>query len=443
MHIASASTFEAASPLASQPASHLASNGSASAHRAFDLATVRAEFPILRETVHGKPLVYLDNAATTQKPQAVIDTIVDYYTHYNSNVHRGIHTLSQRATDAHEAARRTVQAFLNAREDREIIFTAGCTDSANIVASSFGAHAIGAGDEVIISATEHHSNIVPWQMMCEARGALLRVVPVDDSGELMMDEYEKLLNSRTKLVAIVHVSNTLGTVNPLRHIVQKAHEHGAVVFADGAQAVAHFAVDVQDLGVDFYTFSGHKLYAPTGIGVLYGKSELLEAMPPYRGGGAMICSVTFAKTSYNVIPFKFEAGTPHIEGIIGLGAAIDYVNAFGFDALVAHEDAILHYATEQLSAIEGVKIIGTAAHKAGVVSFSMHSADGTLIHPHDVGTLLDTYGIAIRTGHHCTQPLIERFGVPALNRASFALYTSREEIDALVRGMKKVQTMFA
>jgi cysteine desulfurase/selenocysteine lyase len=410
--------------------------------RIFSVHAVRRDFPILNETIHGKPLVYLDNAATTQKPQAVIDALVDYYSHYNSNVHRGIHTLSQRATDAHEEARRTVQRFLHAQDEREVIFTAGCTDSANLVASSFGAFAIKPGDEVIVSYAEHHSNIVPWQMMCETRGAVLKVIPVDDAGELVLEEYERMLNNRTKLVAIVHVSNTLGTINPLNYIVRKAHEVGAMVFADGAQAVAHFPVNVQELDVDFYAFSGHKLYSPTGIGVLYGKHSLLEAMPPYRGGGSMIASVTFPKTTYGCLPFKFEAGTPHIEGIIGLAAAIDYLEAFGFNAIQAHEHEILRYATEQLNQVQGLRIIGTSANKAGVVSFALHDEQGREIHPHDIGTLLDNDGIAIRTGHHCTQPLMERFGVPALSRASFALYTTHEEIDALARSLRKVQKLF-
>jgi cysteine desulfurase/selenocysteine lyase len=409
----------------------------------FDVQAVRRDFPILNESVHGKPLVYLDNAATTQKPQAVIDCIVDYYSHYNSNVHRGIHTLSGRATDAHEAARRTVQAFLNAREDREIIFTSGCTDSANLVAASYGAFNVHAGDEIIISFAEHHSNIVPWQMLCEARGATLRVVPIDDNGELLLDEYERLLNERTKLVAIVHVSNTLGTVNPIKYVVQKAHEKGVPVFVDGAQAVAHFPVDVQDLDVDFYTFSAHKLYAPTGLGVLYGKATWLEQMPPYRGGGSMISSVTFPKTTYNALPFKFEAGTPHIEGIIALGKAIEYVQGIGFEAISCYEDELLIHATEALRGIEGLRVVGTARQKAGVLSFALSDEAGRDIHPHDVGTILDNEGIAIRTGHHCTQPLMERFGVPALNRASFALYNTREEIDALGKGLRKVLRMFA
>jgi cysteine desulfurase/selenocysteine lyase len=411
--------------------------------RTFDVQAVRRDFPILNALVHGKPLVYLDNAATTQKPQVVIDCIVDYYAHYNSNVHRGIHTLSQRATDAHEAARRIVQTFLNAREDREIIFTSGCTDSANLVASSYGAFNVHEGDEVIISFAEHHSNIVPWQMLCEARGATLRVIPIDDNGELILDEYKLLLNERTKLVAIVHVSNTLGTVNPLKHVIQKAHEYGVPVFVDGAQAVAHFPVDVQDLDVDFYTFSAHKLYAPTGLGVLYGKAEWLEKMPPYRGGGSMICSVSFPKTTYNVLPFKFEAGTPHIEGIIGLGKAIEYVQGIGFEAIACYETEILDYATQSLSAIEGFRVVGTAREKAGVLSFALKDETGRDIHPHDVGTILDNKGIAIRTGHHCTQPLMERFGVPALSRASFAFYNTREEIDALVKALQKVVQMFA
>ncbi len=403
----------------------------------FDVKAIRRDFPILNETVHGKPLVYLDNAATTQKPQAVIDTIVDYYTHTNSNVHRGIHTLSQLATNQAENARHIVQKFLNAREDREIIFVRGCTEAMNLVAHSYGALHVNEGDEIIISAQEHHSNIVPWQMLCEEKKALLRIIPINDAGELLLDEYAKLLNERTKLVSVVHVSNTLGTINPIKEITAMAHKYGIPVFVDGAQAVAHFAVDVQDLDVDFYTFSGHKLYAPTGIGVLYGKAEWLEKMPPYHGGGAMIRSVSFEKTTYNELPFKFEAGTPHIEGVIALGAAIEYVWSIGLETISKYEDELLRYGTEQLSQIEGLRIIGTAAHKAGVLSFAL--AD---IHPHDVGTILDNDGIAIRTGHHCTQPLMERFGVPALNRASFAFYNTKEEIDALAAGLRKVVRMF-
>ncbi|MFY7997472.1 MAG: SufS family cysteine desulfurase [Candidatus Kapaibacteriota bacterium] len=407
----------------------------------FDVQTLRADFPILAERVHGKLLAYLDNANTSQKPRQVIETIDHYYRAMNSNVHRGNHFLSQQATNALEAARRTVQAFINAREDREIIFVRGTTEAINLVASSFGEN-LRKGDEIVISAMEHHSNIVPWQMLCARKGAELRVIPINDAGELMMDEYEHLLSDRTKIVAITHISNTLGTVNPIKRIIELAHERGAVVLVDGAQAVPHEAVDVQALDVDFYVFSGHKVFAPTGIGVLYGKASLLEAMPPYHGGGAMISSVSFEKTTYNDIPFKFEAGTPHIEGIIGLGAALEYLRGIDLDAVAEYEQELLHYGTEALLGIDGLRIIGTAAHKTSVISFMLSSANGD-VHPHDVGTILDNEGIAIRTGHHCTQPLMKRFGVPATCRASFAFYNTKDEIDALVRGLRKVQKMFA
>lgn len=404
----------------------------------FDVERIRKDFPILNEHVHGKPLVYLDNAATTQKPQVVIDAIVEYYTHYNSNVHRGIHSLSQKATTRVEQSREIIRSFLNAADEREIIFVRGVTEAINLVASSFGALQVQKGDEILISAEEHHSNIVPWQMLCEAKKARLRIIPINDAGEILLDEYERLLNERTKLVSVVHVSNTLGTINPIKTMIFMAHKRGIPVFVDGAQAVAHFPVDVQDLDVDFYTVSGHKLFAPTGIGVLYGKSLWLEKMPPFHGGGAMIRSVHFENTTYNDIPFKFEAGTPHIEGIIGLGVAVEYLLNLGFESFAEHEETLMHYATEQLSAIQGLRIIGTAAHKAGVVSFDLAG-----IHPHDVGTILDNEGIAIRTGHHCTQPLMEHFGVPALNRASFALYNTTSEIDALVQALHKTLRIFA
>ncbi len=402
----------------------------------YDVRALRAEFPILARTIHGKPLVYLDNAATTQKPQAVIDAMVRYYSEYNSNVHRGIHTLSQEATAAHEHVREHVRSFINARSDKEILFVRGTTEAVNIIAHSFGKYTIQPGDEIILGAMEHHSNIVPWQMMCEAHGAILRVIPINDAGELLLDEYRALLTPRTKLVAITHVSNTLGTINPIKEMTDMAHHHGAYVFVDGAQAVPHLAVDVQDLGVDFYCFSAHKLYGPTGIGVLYGKEEILNALPPYQGGGAMISTVSFTKTTYNELPFKFEAGTPHIEGIIGLGAALDVVDRIGIERIADHEKTLTKYATQRLQTIDGLRIVGTSAHKAGVISFSIND-----IHPHDIGTLLDNYGIAIRTGHHCTQPLMERFGVTALCRASFALYTMREEIETLVMGLERVQEL--
>ncbi len=418
---------------------HTVSATSATQHRpAYDVRAIRADFPILRRTVHGKPLVYLDNAATTHKPQAVIDSIVRYYSEYNSNVHRGIHTLSQEATQAHEAVRATVRRFLNAGDEREIIFVRGTTEAANIVAHCYGQYAVQEGDEIIIGAMEHHSNIVPWQMLCQEKKAVLKIIPINDDGELIMSAYEELLSDRTKIVAVNHVSNTLGTINPIKDIIMLAHRRGVPVFVDGAQSIPHFPVDVRDLDADFYCFSAHKLYGPTGIGVLYGKESLLNAMPPYQGGGAMIRSVSFAETTYNELPFKFEAGTPHIEGIIALGSAIDYVERSGLPAIGAHEHDLLVYATERLKTIQDLRIIGTAQHKAGVISFALGA-----IHPHDVGTLLDTYGIAIRTGHHCTQPLMERFGVSALCRASFAMYNTREEVETLVMGLERVQELMA
>ncbi len=408
----------------------------------FDVQTLRADFPILSERVHGKPLVYLDNGNTSQKPRQVIETIDHYYRAMNSNVHRGNHFLSQQATTALEAARRTTQAFINAAEDREIIFVRGTTEAINLVATSFGEYGIQKGDEIIISGMEHHSNIVPWQMLCARKGAVLRVVPIDDNGDLIMEEYENLLSDRTKIVAITHISNTLGTVNPVKRIIEFAHEYGAVVLVDGAQSVPHTSVDVQALDADFYVFSGHKIFGPTGIGVLYGKAALLEAMPPYHGGGAMISSVSFEKTTYNEIPFKFEAGTPHVEGIIGLGAALEYVRGIGLEAIGEYEQELLHYGTEALLGIDGLRIIGNAREKASVISFMLRNPDGD-IHPHDVGTILDNDGVAIRTGHHCTQPLMKRFGVPATCRASLAFYNTKDEIDVLVRSLRKVQKMFA
>ena len=409
----------------------------------FDVAAIRAEFPILRETVHGKPLIYLDNANTSQKPQAVVEAIDHYYRAMNSNVHRGNHFLSQQATAALEAARRKSQAFINARDEREIIFVRGTTEGINLVATSFGDYAVREGDEIVISAMEHHSNIVPWQMLCARKNAVLKVIPINDAGELELDEYEQLLSPRTRIVAITHISNTLGTINPVKEIIAKAHERGIPVLVDGAQAVPHGHVDVQDLDADFYVFSGHKLFAPTGIGVLYGKAELLEKMPPYHGGGAMISSVSFEKTTYNDIPFKFEAGTPHIEGIIGLGAALDYIDRVGIENIADYEHDLLEYATAALTDFGGVRIIGTAREKASVLSFMLLDASGTDIHPHDVGTLLDNDGIAIRTGHHGTQPLMKRFGIPATCRASLAFYNTTAEIDALMRSLGKVRKMFA
>ena len=400
---------------------------------AYDVERIRADFPALHQEVHGKPLVYLDNAATAQKPQAVIDRLARYYSNENANIHRGLHYLSEAATAEYELARGKAQRLLNAREPDEIIFVRGATEAINLVANSYGRTHLKEGDEIIISTMEHHSNIVPWQILCEEKGARLRVVPITDEGELRMDAYEEMLGPRTKFVSIVHMSNSLGTINPAGRIVELAHRQGVPVLLDGAQAVSHLGVDVQALDCDFYAFSGHKLYGPTGVGILYGRAELLEAMPPYQGGGEMISSVTFEKTLYKELPFKFEAGTPHIAGGIGLGAAIDYVTQLGLDRVAAYEQDLLAYATEKLRDMEGPRLIGTAREKASILSFVL---DG--IHPHDIGTVLDREGIAIRAGHHCTQPLMERFGVPATARASLALYNTREEIDALARAIDKV-----
>ncbi len=404
----------------------------------FDAHKVRTDFPILARKIHGKPLVYLDNAATTQKPQAVIDALIYYYTAQNSNIHRGVHTLSEEATASYEESRATVQRFLNAADPREIIFVRGATEGINLVAQTWGRANIQSGDEIVISAMEHHSNIVPWQILCEQQGANLRVAPVNDAGELLFDEFEKLLGPKTKLVAMSHVSNALGTVNPVRKIVEAARRVNARVLLDGAQAVPHMPVDVRAIDCDFYAFSGHKIYAPTGIGILYGKAELLEAMPPYQGGGDMISSVTFEKTLYNRLPYKFEAGTPHVSGAIGLGAALDYVNSVGLDRIARHEKQVLAHGTRRLLEIPGLRLVGTAKEKEGILSFVLEG-----IHPHDVGTILDQEGIAIRTGHHCAQPLMERFGVPATARASLALYNTVEEMDALARGIEKVREVFA
>jgi len=405
---------------------------------ALDLQRVREDFPLLNLKVRGRPLVYLDNAATSQKPRAVLDALRRFYTEECSNVHRGVHTLSELATQDYEGARSKVRGFLNARQNREIIFVRGTTEGINLVAQSYARANLKAGDEVLITAMEHHSNIVPWQMLCQQTGAALRVAPINDEGELQLDEFEKLLNARTRLVAITHVSNALGTINPLRQIIKRAHGWNARVVVDGAQAAPHLRVDVQELDCDFYAFSGHKVYGPTGVGALYGKAELLEAMPPYQGGGEMILSVTFEKTIYNEIPHKFEAGTPNIAAAIGLGAAVDYLTGVGFDRVAAHEHHLLSYATQALSQIPGLRIIGTAKQKAAVISFVL---DG--VHPHDIGTILDREGIAVRTGHHCAQPVMQRFGVPATTRASFALYNTREEVDALRAGLEKVAAMFA
>ncbi|MGH9686599.1 MAG: SufS family cysteine desulfurase [Candidatus Acidiferrales bacterium] len=403
-----------------------------------ELETIRADFPILEQKVHGETLVYLDNAATTQKPRAVIDAIVRYYETTNANIHRGVHFLSEHATEEHDAARRTVQKFINAGSPNEIVFVRGATEAINLVAQTYGRTQIGSGDEVLITGMEHHSDIVPWQLLCNEKGGKLRVGPIDDNGELLIDEFADLLGPHTKLVAVTQVSNALGTVNPVRRIIQLAHERNIPVLVDGAQAAPHMKVDVQDLDCDFFAFSGHKLYGPTGIGVLYGKSALLNAMPPYQGGGDMIASVTFEKTTYNKIPFKFEAGTPDIAGAIGLAAAIRYITELGMDRIAAHEHDLLEYSTNAVSGIPGLRIIGSATEKAGVLSFVMEN-----VHPHDIGTILDQEGIAIRTGHHCSQPVMRRFNIPATARASFALYNTREEIDALVRGIEKVREVFA
>jgi cysteine desulfurase/selenocysteine lyase len=404
----------------------------------YNVEKTRRDFPILQLKVHGKPLVYLDNAATSQKPKTVLDAMIRYYEQGNANIHRGVHFLSEHATEEHEAARVTAQKFINAAEAHEIIFVRGATEGINLVAQTYGRANVGAGDEVLITAMEHHSNIVPWQLLCEEKSAKLRVVPINENGELRLDEFGKLLSPRTKIVATTHVSNALGTIVPLRQIVEMAHAQNVPVIVDGAQAVPHLAVDVQDLGCDFYVFSGHKIFGPTGIGVLYGKSALLDAMPPYQGGGDMISSVTFEKTTYNKLPFKFEAGTPHVAGAIGLAAALDYVSGLGLENIGAHEHEVLEYATRQVSAIPGIRLIGTAKQKASVLSFTMEGA-----HPHDIGTILDREGIAVRTGHHCAQPVMHRFGVPATARASFALYNTKEEVDALVRGIQKVREVFA
>jgi cysteine desulfurase / selenocysteine lyase len=409
-------------------------HGTGSDLAALDVERIRRDFPILDQAIHGKKLVYLDNGATSQKPRAVIDAIVRYYQHDNANIHRGVHTLSMRATEAHDEARETVRRFIQAADAGEVIFVRGATEAINLVAQTYGRANVGQGDEVLITAMEHHSNIVPWQMLCAEKRAHLRVAPIDDAGELDLDAYEKLLTPRTRIVAVSHVSNALGTVNPLRKIIQLAHAHDIPVLVDGAQAVPHMPVDVQALGCDFYAFSGHKVYGPTGIGVLYGKEELLAEMPPYQGGGDMISSVTFEKTIYNVVPYKFEAGTPDIAGAIGLGAALEYVMALGMDRVAAHGQDLLNYATEKVGAIDSVRLIGTAQHRAGVLSFLVGD-----IHPHDLGTILDREGIAIRTGHHCAQPVMDRFGIPATARASFAVYNTREEVDALVSGILKAR----
>jgi cysteine desulfurase/selenocysteine lyase len=412
----------------------------AAAHPAtpLDVERLRADFPILANVrPHGKPLAYLDNGASSQMPQPVIDRMVRYRQFEHANIHRGVHTLSQVATEAYEEARRKVQRYLNAAEEREIIFTSNVTDAINLVMQGYGRKFVGADDEIILTHLEHHANIVPWQMLCEEKGARLRVAPVNDAGEVIVEEYRQLFNLRTKFVAITHVSNALGSVNPVKDMIAIAHGHGVPVLVDGAQAVQHMKVDVRDLDADFYGFTGHKLFGPTGIGALYGKARLLEKMQPYKGGGDMILSVTFEKTTYNTIPHKFEAGTPPIAAAIGLGAAIDYVNAIGLDRIAAHEHALLEYATEAVSSIPGVRIIGTAREKTAVISFYVGD-----VHPHDVGTILDHEGVAVRTGHHCAQPVMQRFGVPATARASFAFYNTFDEVDALAAAIRKVQKLF-
>ena len=401
-----------------------------------DVARLRMDFPILSQMVHGKPLVYLDNAATTQKPRAVIDCMANYYAEYNANIHRGVHVLSQQATDAYEGAREKVRRFINAARREEVIFVRGTTEAINLVASSYGQR-LWPGNEILITEMEHHSNIVPWQLLCERSGAVLRVTPISDAGELRLDEFERQLGPATRLVAVTHLSNALGSINPLRRLIELAHGVGAVVLVDGAQAVAHLPVDVQALDCDFYAFSGHKLYGPTGIGVLYGKAALLDAMPPWQGGGDMIREVSFAKTTYNDLPFKFEAGTPHIAGGIGLGAAIDYVSKLGQPAIAAHEHDLLSYASEQAGAIPGLRLIGTAREKASILSFTVAG-----IHPHDVGTILDDAGVAVRAGHHCTMPMMTHFGVPATVRASFSFYNTIEEVDVLIHAIRRAQEVF-
>ena len=402
----------------------------------FDIDHIRQDFPILARTVNDKPLVYLDNGATTQKPRQVIDAIVNYYTQLNSNVHRGVHHLSQLATDAFEVTRRKLKPFLNAAHEHEIILTKGTTDSINLVAECYGRAFVKAGDEIIISTMEHHSNIVPWQMCCAERGATLRVIPINDAGELDMDAFRSMLNERTRMVAVTYVSNALGTVNPVHEIIDQAHAVGAEVLIDAAQAIQHMAIDVQALDVDFLVFSGHKMYGPTGVGVLYGKEKLLDAMPPYQGGGEMIKEVTFEKTTYNVLPFKFEAGTPNIEAGICLTHAIDYIGTLGIERIAQHEYELLTYATQRLQAVDGVRLIGTAQEKSSVLSFLLDGA-----HPYDVGVILDKLGIAVRTGHHCTQPLMDFYGIPGTVRASIAVYNTKDDIDALVAGVERAAAM--
>lgn len=404
----------------------------------YDVARVREDFPVLDQTVHGKPLVYLDNAATAQKPRAVIERVTQYYEAENSNIHRGVHWLSETATRAYESTRTAVRKFLNAAEEREIVFVRGTTEAINLVARCYGGVRLQAGDEVVISAMEHHSNIVPWQLICQEKGAVLRVIPVDDHGDIVMDAYHRLLGPRTRMVALPHVSNALGTVNPIKQMIDDAHRAGVPVLVDGAQGVPHTRVDVRDLDCDFYAFSSHKLYGPTGVGVLYGKAALLEEMPPYQGGGDMILSVSFEETEYNVLPYKFEAGTPNIAGVIGLGAAVEYVTALGIDAVASHEDRVVAYAVERLARVPGVRLVGTPGRRASLVSFVLGD-----VHAHDIGTILDQEGIAVRTGHHCAMPVMERFGVPATVRASFACYNTEAEVDVLADGLETAWRLFS
>tara|TARA_R110002073_G_scaffold243270_2_gene405473 strand:+ start:3873 stop:5135 length:1263 start_codon:yes stop_codon:yes gene_type:complete len=404
---------------------------------AFNVDKVRQDFPILNEQVHGKPLVYLDNAATAQKPKQVIEALNTYYRESNSNIHRGVHTLSEKATAIYEKARDKVKTFINADSTKEIVFVRGATEAINLVAQSFGRNTLKAGDEIIITELEHHSNIVPWQILSEQTGAKLNYIPINDAGELILEEYEKLLSDKTRIVAVGHISNALGTINPIKTITDKAHAVGAKVLVDGAQAVPHTRVDVKELNCDFYVFSGHKLFGPTGIGVLYGKEALLEAMPPYQGGGDMIQMVTMEKSTYNALPYKFEAGTPHIAGVIGLGAAVDYVNELDLETAAQYEIELLDYANEQAAQVAGLNFVGTAKNKTSILSFTL---DG--IHPHDIGTILDGEGVAIRAGHHCAMPVMERFSIPATARASFAFYNTREEVDALIKAIDKCQKVF-
>ena len=403
----------------------------------FDMQSLRGDFPVLQQSVNGRPLVYLDNAATTQKPRSVIRRMKEYYERENSNIHRGVHTLSSRATDAYEAAREKIRSFINAAHSREIIFVRGATEGINVMAHTFGKRFVKAGDEILISAMEHHSNIVPWQMMCEERGAHLKVIPMNKRGELELNAYEDMLTSKTRLVAVVHVSNALGTVNPIEKMIAAAHGKGIPVLVDGAQSIPHMPIDVQALDCDFFVFSGHKMYGPTGIGVLYGRKEILDLLPPYQGGGDMIRSVTFAGTTYNTLPHKFEAGTPNIAGVLGLEAAVDYLNGIGMSLIAAHETALMEYATGKLKALDDLRIIGNAEKKAGAISFVLEN-----IHPHDIGTILDQEGVAIRSGHHCAQPVMDFFSIPATARASFGLYNTKLAIDKLTQGIKKIAEVF-